>query len=884
MHKRIISLLLAAVLLLGLSLPVRATEEETTEVQTELRHISVSTAENLLALAADCRLDSYSLGLVVTLEQDIDLTGVEFTPIAIFSGSFQGDGHAITGLDLSADGSVQGLFRYLTETAVVENLTVQGDIHPGGSRNSIGGIAGENRGQIRGCTFAGNLSGSDYVGGIAGRNAVTGLIENCIVEGELHGDHFVGGVTGENSGVIRGCTNRAAINTTPQQNTVDISDITMDTLTNSEAVNTVTDIGGVAGLSTGVIRACENHGDVGYKHMGYNIGGIAGTQSGYLADCRNYGSIQGRKEVGGIVGQMEPVALIEFSEDTLQILKEQLGGMTALVGQAAGNAYANAGQVSAQMGLLQNQAQSAKDAVDYLVPDLRDPTLPDLDGILAAQGTLSSNLTAMPNTMNSIAAATQNTVNTLGRDLQAVSGQIGAMGQTINQGAENLGITVEDCSDLDTAEDLTGKAEGCVNYGDVLADLNAGGIAGAMAVENDLDLLENWESYGEESLNVTSKVRAVILACENHGTVVGKKQNVGGIVGWQSMGLVRAGVSTGAVDGSGADYVGGISGMSSGFIRNCFVKCPVSGDTYVGGVAGSGTVVTDCLTMVRFTGTREKLGAVLGAEGQALTEVENPIAGNFYLSVEADPGAIDGVSYEGMARMLPLNEFLALEALPELFRTVNIRFRFPDGSLTEIPLVPGQSLELSQIPSVPEQAGSAGQWAGLTEEDLTEILFDRTYEAAYTAYSTTIASDRTREDGRPLLLVEGAFTPDAAVTVEGSSVSYVPEEGASVVECWSVTMTEPGHTGRFHLPEGGRAEELTLMICAEDGQWRNAEARAEGSYLVFGLEAGDRELALIRTAGPDNALILVAAASSVVTAAVVLLLTAIRRKTKKTAA
>ena len=879
MHKRILSFLLAATMLLAL--PVQATEAENTEpqieVQIELRYRSVSNAEELLALAQDCRLDSYSIGLVVTLEQDIDLTGVEFVPIPSFSGTFRGNGHIISGLELAGDGSVQGLFRYLTETAVVEDLTVQGDVHPGGSRNSIGGIAGENRGIIRNCTFAGELSGSDYAGGIAGRNAVTGLIENCTVEGEVHGDHFVGGIAGENSGVIRECTNRSAVNTTPQQNTVDISDITMDTLTNSEAVNTVTDIGGVAGLSTGVIRNCDNHGDVGYQHMGYNIGGIAGTQSGYLVDCRNYGSVQGRKEVGGIVGQMEPVAMIEFSEDTLQILQEQLGAMSGLVNQAAGNAYANAGQVSSQMGLLQSQTQSAKDAVDYLVPDLKNPTIPDVDGILAAQNTLSTNLAAMPNTVNSIAAATQKTVNTLGRDLQAVSAQVSAMGQTVSEGAENLGITVEDCSDLDTAEDLTGKVEGCVNYGPVLADLNVGGIAGAMAVENDLDILENWESYGDGSLNIHSRVRAVVLACENRGAVTGKKQNVGGIVGWQSMGLVRFAVSAGAVEGEGADYVGGISGMSTGFIRNGYVKCAISGQSCVGGVAGSGTVVTDCRTMVRLTGGKERLGAVLGVIGQGLTEVENPVAGNFYLAVDSDPGAIDGVSYEGMARMLPLAEFLELEALPELFRTVTVRFLLPEGSAEEIVLAPGGSLDLGRIPEVPVQAGSAGAWAGLADADLSDILFDLTFAAEYTAYSTAIASTQTRENGQPLLLLEGSFTGDATVELTPSSASYVPENG-TLVECWSLTMTEAGHTGRFRLPEGGKAEEMELMICSASGQWRKADTRQDGSYLVFELAEGDRELALIRVAGPDRMLITVAVGSSLVTALVVLLLTSLRKK------
>ena len=63
-----------------------------------------------------------------------------------------------------------------------------------------------------------------------------------------------------------------------------------------------TDIGGIAGLSGGVIQSCRNEGAVGYEQIGYNIGGIAGRQSGYLDGCENSGKISGNKDVGGIVG------------------------------------------------------------------------------------------------------------------------------------------------------------------------------------------------------------------------------------------------------------------------------------------------------------------------------------------------------------------------------------------------------------------------------------------------------------------------------------------------------------------------------------------------------------------------------------------------------
>ena len=98
-----------------------------------------------------------------------------------------------------------------------------------------------------------------------GINTLGGVIENCQVHGSVSGNPFVGGIAGKNNGVIRSCANNAQINSTVQENTVALSDITMDSLVHSESAQTVTDIGGIAGNSSGVIRNCANQGGVGYR-------------------------------------------------------------------------------------------------------------------------------------------------------------------------------------------------------------------------------------------------------------------------------------------------------------------------------------------------------------------------------------------------------------------------------------------------------------------------------------------------------------------------------------------------------------------------------------------------------------------------------------------
>ena len=529
------------------------------------RTYRVKTAEDLIKLAENCILDTYSAELTVELEADIDLSGVSFDGIPTFSGIFDGNGHTVSGLLIEGEGSVKGFFRYLTESAVVRNLKITGAVTPTGSKNTVGGIAGENRGIIENCSFDGTVTGADVVGGIAGNNKLSGIISGCRIYGEVVGNHFIGGAAGENSGVIRNCKNNALINTTAAQNEVELSDVTLGTMTNSEAANTVTDVGGIAGSSSGVIRNCENRGDVGYRLMGYNVGGIAGSQNGYLTGCENYGSVSGRKEVGGIVGHAEPITNVVYTEDTLQILEEQVDTLGVLAGRASSNAQSSAAQITGQIAVLEGHAKDAQDAIDILTPDVGGE-MPDADTILAAQNTLTNSITAMPGVVDGISKAAENTMYVLGRDLQAVSDQVGIMGATIGAASEDMGFTVTDISDNDTEEDFLGKVEKCENYGEVLGDGNVGGIVGALAYENDLDTEDDFVFFGESSMDVSSEIRAVVRDCVNNGKVTVKKQNGGGIVGWQSLGLVRDCLNLGETGGDAADYVGGIAGYSTSFI------------------------------------------------------------------------------------------------------------------------------------------------------------------------------------------------------------------------------------------------------------------------------------------------------------------------------
>jgi len=861
--KTAITAALALCLVFSALLPALAAE----------RTITVSNGHELINLAKNCVLDTYSAGLTVDITADIDLTGMEFSGIPVFSGVFNGNGHTVSGLNIAREGSAVGFFRYIEEGAVVRDLNITGEVLPEGSRSTVGGIAGENSGTVENCSFAGSVTGADKVGGLVGTNRLTGIITGCTAGGAVIGDHFIGGIAGENYGVIRNCRNDAEINTTAAQNEVELSDISLDTMTSSESANTVTDVGGIAGTSSGVIRECENRGDVGYRLMGYNVGGIAGSQNGYISDCTNYGDVYGRKEVGGIVGHMEPATKVEYTVDTLQILEGQVGTLGALTNNASANIRNNASQITGQIAVLEEQAQVAAEALEVLTPNPNGET-PDADTILAAQNNLTESIMSMPGTINGITAAAENTVAGVSRDLQAVSNQVNLMGETIGNASEDLGFNITDVSDNDTDEDYLGEVEKCINYGDVLGDGNVGGIAGAIAYENDLDPEADVDVYGDMSLNFTGEIRAVVRDCENSGTVTVKKQNGGGIVGWQSLGLVRECLNTGEICGEKASYVGGVAGYQSGYLRLCGAKCVITGSTYTGGIAGMGTIITDCRSMVRLSAS-EKYGLVLGdaAEKPDITDEEGKIRGNFYLIVDGDIGAVDGISYDGCAQSAQRELFFALPMLDPVFRTVSVRFVYEDGTSETVRLTPGRELRQEKIPQIPEKEGCTAYWDGLEEIDVTHVRFDTVVYAKYVE-KTAVFESEEKIGQLPAVLVQGMFNDEHGIVLE-----KLPDGGEGFVTGFNFTVTGgKAEKLRCYIGEGFEGAVLTVSVTDENGGVRSVPAEIEGSYVTFVITENDSAFVVFRQ--PKSYALEIAIGAGALVLIVLIIVLAVRKKKK----
>lgn len=879
MKRKGFCLLMALTLLASLMLPAFAEEAE--EAQPQYKEITLSTPEDVQKLAKLCRLDSASRNLKVTLEKDISLSGYPDLEIPTFGGVFDGCGHRITDLNISAKGSARGLFRYLQEGGVVQNLEVSARVLPQGSATQAGGLVGVNSGTIDSVRFSGTLAGTDRLGGIAGTNTVSGKIKNCMVEGYIRGEQILGGIVGENQGVVYNCVNRAEVNTGVPNEELKLDDITVPRLTSEETLRSGSDIGGVAGSSSGVIRLCRNEGNVGYPHTGYNVGGVAGSQNGFMADCVNYGDVYARKEGGGVLGQMEPNHMLEFSEDTLQKLQKELRATNGILTQTSSDASAANSSVQSSLVHVQNNMGDFLSAINYLLETVRSNTsitlpdtvegdipIPDLeisnqDQVWAAAGLVGECLTDVVNSVSNTTDIATNEGGVVLADLQALANQLNRV-VNVMSGREEDASTVEDVSGQNVQEDSPGKIRSCINYGTVNADINSGGIVGALSWENDLDPEDDLKVQGDVSLNFTYKTRALVYQCMNRGTVQAKKQACGGVAGRSSLGAIIECEGYGLVKAEDASWVGGIVGKSEAEVRGCWAKCSVTGGNLCGGVAGEAAELNGCRALVTVENGGEYTGAIAGKLSQDGTAERN-------VFVDSDTLAgIDGISYSGQAEPLNYRAFLELDGVPDAFRKMILTFVAEDRVITRRV---DYDKTLKDIPEVPEKPGYSGAWEDF---NAAHIRADQTVYAAYSELQAS--ADSGESGGLPVVLAEGSFRDADQVTAEPLETDLPDTATAG----WRITVPEDGagaHVIHLRKPETDRHYQVLLDT---GSGWQTVDAREDGSYLVFSARGNDFRAAMEPVS--DNGSLWIAGA--VGAGALVLLVGVLvyrRKKQKKTA-
>ncbi len=296
----------------------------------------IATAEHLISIGSDPNLLDKHFVLIADIDLDPNLPGGRVFSQAVvapamgdpknakrlfFTGAFDGNGHTIRNLTIHADENEWlGLFGEIGEGGRVSNLVLDGVVIRNGRR--AGALAGWNTGAIDHCSSTGNIFGGWMVGGLVGQNGgqishshstvrlqgpdksmdVGGLVGAQMMKGSITYCHAEGpvvvGKKGHGFGGLAGSLEMA-------EGTIANSYATGDVTGGSESEC----LGGLVGLTMlmgGTIKGCYAGGHVSGGDLSRNIGGLIGQYSDTeLTDCYATGDVTGGKgatSLGGLIG------------------------------------------------------------------------------------------------------------------------------------------------------------------------------------------------------------------------------------------------------------------------------------------------------------------------------------------------------------------------------------------------------------------------------------------------------------------------------------------------------------------------------------------------------------------------------------------------------
>lgn len=214
-------------------------------INTSAKTLSIASEAEMALFANDA---STYANYTVKLTKDLDLKAHSWKPIAGFNGTFDGQGHKISGVMIESTAEQQGLFGTIGTAATVKNLVI--------ANSSITG--GDNTGAVVGMANADSEKAS--------------TIENCHVLGDviIAGTDFSshGGIAGYGGGYIKYCTS-AAIMT---------------------ATESVSYSGGIVGTSSGSVSKCLYYGTNLHNDMDPIRGSGTGENDNYQTYSSSVGS------------------------------------------------------------------------------------------------------------------------------------------------------------------------------------------------------------------------------------------------------------------------------------------------------------------------------------------------------------------------------------------------------------------------------------------------------------------------------------------------------------------------------------------------------------------------------------------------------------------
>lgn len=298
------------------------------------------------------RRDALSYNYI--LKNDIDASGLAgnstYNTIGrgtkAFTGTFDGDGHTIVGLQAKG-----GIFGQLGSGAVVKNINIASSVFTGKNTNdSVGAVAAENNGgSISGISSYGNtVKGSGgYIGGLVGKNY--GDISNSndhstVIAGAGTVAGGIAGVNGTNANKDKGGT---------IDNVQSTSAVTTGVLAE---IQYASNMGGIVGKNEYNINNVSAHGITGKTGNTKTSGGIVGTNEGRISNAYNESIIHGSENIGGVAGnngtQASKSKMAELNDvaNAVEIIgdagSQNVGGLVGMQEHATTNQGRNTGAIT----------------------------------------------------------------------------------------------------------------------------------------------------------------------------------------------------------------------------------------------------------------------------------------------------------------------------------------------------------------------------------------------------------------------------------------------------------------------------------------------------------------------------------------------------------
>ncbi|MCL2718229.1 MAG: hypothetical protein FWE14_05560 [Lachnospiraceae bacterium] len=527
-------------------------------------YVEISTRAELIAIN-DNLLGNYRL------IADIDLGNIAWTPIGTnsspFAGIFDGNGYTISNLNINRPSSNDvGLFG--VNSGVILNAKLMNVTISGG--NYVGSLAGRNNGGI-GFSSANNISisGNNYLGGLIGDNA--GVVVNSLAYwGQVvsgRGNH-IGGLAGNTSGRVK--QSGASVN-----------------VSGAASVGGFT---GAAGMNS-TIEECYAIGNV----IVISANGSAG---GFVGKIANNSSISNSYARGSVIA-----ADINSNSSAAGFAGFIESDIVKIENCYSASSHRNGFAVENRTGI--TNCYFDNDVINGVNPDLRGRTTNEMKTPDTYVGWDDNIWIFEPGQYPVLNAVTE--INIKDREFISITttAQLIAVSQNLSGNYRlmaNIDLRNTSWTPIGTdTSPFTGIFDG---NGFTISNLNVNrpnshysGLFGLNAGRIENLKLNNVVIVSRESMgSIAGENKGTIKNCSVTNVSISGSRVAGGLVGGNSGLITNCFVSGGlGVTGTGFN-IGGLTGTTTGRIRQSGTNINVSGSYWTGGLAGqmSGAFIEQC--------------------------------------------------------------------------------------------------------------------------------------------------------------------------------------------------------------------------------------------------------------------------------------------------